>query len=66
MTEAPSRLARLEPARVCIIKPSSLGDVVHALPILAALRRAGLRLIWRGSSTGRFARCSRGILPSMS
>jgi lipopolysaccharide heptosyltransferase I len=28
----------LEPARVCIIKPSSLGDVVHALPILAALR----------------------------
>ena len=38
MTESPSRLARLEPARVCIIKPSSLGDVVHALPILAALR----------------------------
>ena len=23
---------------MCIIKPSSLGDVVHALPILAALR----------------------------
>jgi len=38
MTAAPSRLAQLEPARVCIIKPSSLGDVVHALPILAALR----------------------------
>ena len=38
MTQSPSRLARLEPARVCIIKPSSLGDVVHALPILAALR----------------------------
>jgi lipopolysaccharide heptosyltransferase I len=38
MTEAPSRLARLEPARICIIKPSSLGDVVHALPILAAFR----------------------------
>jgi heptosyltransferase-1 len=38
MTDAPSRLARLQPARVCIIKPSSLGDVVHALPILAALR----------------------------
>ena len=33
-----TRLARLEPGRVCIIKPSSLGDVVHALPILAALR----------------------------
>jgi heptosyltransferase I len=33
-----SRLTRLEPASVCIIKPSSLGDVVHALPILAALR----------------------------
>src|SRR5271163_1047435 len=38
MTQPPSRLARLEPSRVCIIKPSSLGDVVHALPILAALR----------------------------
>jgi lipopolysaccharide heptosyltransferase I len=36
--EAASRLLHLEPARVCIIKPSSLGDVVHALPILAALR----------------------------
>ena len=39
MTESPSRLARLEPSRVCIIKPSSMGDVVHALPILAALRQ---------------------------
>ena len=27
------------PRRVCIVKPSSLGDVVHALPTLAALRR---------------------------
>lgn len=26
--------------RVLIIKPSSLGDIVHALPVLAALRRA--------------------------
>ncbi len=38
MVEPESRLTRLEPDRVCIIKPSSLGDVVHALPILAALR----------------------------
>ena len=30
-------LAQLHPQRVCIIKPSSLGDVVHALPVLAAL-----------------------------
>ncbi len=29
---------RLNPERVLIIKPSSLGDVVHALPILPALR----------------------------
>ena len=49
MTISPSRLARLEPARVCIIKPSSLGDVVHALPILAALRGAGPRPILPGS-----------------
>ncbi|MFQ5892898.1 MAG: lipopolysaccharide heptosyltransferase II [Nitrospinota bacterium] len=25
--------------RICILKPSSLGDVIHALPVLAALRR---------------------------
>lgn len=28
------------PARILIIKPSSLGDIVHTLPVLAALRRA--------------------------
>lgn len=32
-------LAELSPSRVCLIKPSALGDVVHALPVLAALRR---------------------------
>jgi lipopolysaccharide heptosyltransferase I len=31
-------LGRLKPERICIIKPSSLGDVVHSLPILPALR----------------------------
>jgi heptosyltransferase I len=39
LTRAPSRLARLEPRRICIIKPSSLGDIVHALPIVSALRK---------------------------
>jgi lipopolysaccharide heptosyltransferase I len=33
------RVRRLEPARICIIKPSSLGDIAHSLPILPALRR---------------------------
>ena len=28
------------PRRVCLIKPSSLGDVVHALPVLASLKAA--------------------------
>jgi lipopolysaccharide heptosyltransferase I len=31
-------LATIEPERVCIIKPSAMGDVLHALPILPALR----------------------------
>ncbi len=31
-------LRGLQPNRVCLIKPSSLGDVVHALPVLSALR----------------------------
>ena len=34
-----TRLANLQPSRICVIKPSSLGDVVHAFPFLAALRR---------------------------
>jgi lipopolysaccharide heptosyltransferase I len=38
MMRSPVELARIEPERVCIIKPSSLGDVVHATPILPALR----------------------------
>jgi lipopolysaccharide heptosyltransferase I len=33
-----SALRGLRPERVCIIKPSSLGDVVHALPVLSAFR----------------------------
>jgi heptosyltransferase I len=31
-------LTDLKPSRVCLIKPSSLGDVVHALPVLSALK----------------------------
>jgi heptosyltransferase-1 len=31
-------LARLAPERILIIKPSALGDIVHSLPILTALR----------------------------
>lgn len=31
-------LDQLEPQRICFIKPSALGDVVQALPILSALR----------------------------
>jgi lipopolysaccharide heptosyltransferase I len=38
MPISPSRIADLRPERICVIKPSSLGDVVHCLPILAALR----------------------------
>ena len=41
-------LRSLQPRRVCLIKPSSLGDVVHAFPLLAALRRhwPSARLSW--------------------
>ena len=31
-------LAELRASRVALIKPSALGDVVHALPVLSALR----------------------------
>jgi heptosyltransferase-1 len=32
------KLTNLAPRRICLIKPSSLGDVVHALPVLSALK----------------------------
>jgi heptosyltransferase I len=31
-------LDRLQPQRIALIKPSALGDIVHALPVLTALR----------------------------
>jgi heptosyltransferase-1 len=32
-------LARLEPRHIGLLKPSALGDIVHSLPVLTALRR---------------------------
>jgi heptosyltransferase I len=32
-------LDQIQPRRIALIKPSALGDIVHALPVLAALRR---------------------------
>src|SRR5438876_794286 len=34
----PDSLCGIEPKRICLIKPSSLGDVIQALPVLSALR----------------------------
>jgi heptosyltransferase I len=39
------KLTNLTPKRICLIKPSSLGDVVHALPVLSALKEH-----WPGAS----------------
>jgi heptosyltransferase-1 len=39
MPDTFASLRDLRPGRVCLIKPSSLGDVVHALPVLSALKR---------------------------
>ncbi len=38
MARSDNDLRTLRPERICLIKPSSLGDVVHALPVLSALR----------------------------
>jgi lipopolysaccharide heptosyltransferase I len=42
------RLAQREFERILIIKPSSLGDVIHALPVLSGLRRRypSARISW--------------------
>ena len=41
-------LREIEPRRVLLIKPSALGDIVQALPVLAGLRRRwpGAHLAW--------------------
>lgn len=39
MVRSNDELAKIEPERVCIIKPSAMGDVIHAMPILSALRQ---------------------------
>ena len=38
MSRPVQELRALRPERVCLIKPSALGDIVHALPALSALR----------------------------
>ena len=35
---SPAELLDIHPRRICVIKPSALGDVVQALPLLPALR----------------------------
>lgn len=37
--DARTPLDQLNPGRICLIKPSALGDVVQSLPVLAGLRR---------------------------
>jgi heptosyltransferase-1 len=39
MAAIQNRLSWLQPRRVAIIKPSALGDIIHALPVATALRR---------------------------
>jgi len=34
----PSELSRLSPQRICLIKPSALGDIVQTLPLLPVLK----------------------------
>ncbi len=43
-----SRLLQLTPTRICVIKPSALGDVVQTLPLLPVLksRFPGARISW--------------------
>jgi len=43
-----SQLAQLRPERVCVIKPSALGDVVQTLPLLPVLKQCypDARLSW--------------------
>src|SRR5437764_10463046 len=41
-------LTDLQPRRIALVKPSALGDIVHALPVLSALRQRfpAARITW--------------------
>ena len=68
-----SDLNRLQPARICLIKPSALGDVVQTLPLLPVLKRRfpdaqiswvinrELREIWLDGHPARYSNRSRLI-----
>ncbi len=47
-TDLNQRLAQLDVRRICIIKPSALGDVVQSLPVLPVLRHRfpGSHIAW--------------------
>ena len=48
LTEFPRMMKNAEPKNILIIKPSALGDIVHALPVLSSLRGRfpEAKLIW--------------------
>ena len=52
-------LTCMDARRIALIKPSALGDIVHALPVLSALRRGSRPPTSPGSSTRPTNRCSR-------
>ena len=43
--------------RLLIVRLSSLGDVIHALPIAANARRAGAEVGWMTETAYRDRRC---------
>jgi heptosyltransferase I len=45
---SPTRLLEIDAGRICVIKPSALGDVVQSLPLLPILRKRfpGARISW--------------------
>lgn len=51
--------------RILLIKPSSLGDIVHAMPTLAALRERFPRPKSRGWSSGNGRRWCRSLSVSI-
>src|SRR6478609_4199093 len=52
------QLRSLKPDRVCLIKPSALGDIVNTLPVLSSLRQ-----LWPQATIGWVVnRSLRGLL----
>jgi len=62
-TDGELKAAAERSPRILIVRVSAIGDVIHGIPVLCALRKAYRMRFWRGWPKARRAMYSRGTQP---